>query len=198
MAVIRRVSLTLFTLLTILLAPAASAAKPVLVRLQTSAGPITIELDMQRAPITAGNFLRYAQEKRFDGTFFYRAARNRRTPTKGLVQGGINHRVVRARVPIAHEPTSRTGLSHVDGTISMARNAPGTAMGDFFITVGPAPYLNARPGSVGYAAFGKVVAGMPIVRKILASPTYPGGRTVTTKGQQIIAPIRIISARRVA
>ncbi len=77
------------------------------------------------------------------------------------------------------------------------RDAPGTAMGDFFITVGPAPYLNARPGSVGYAAFGEVVPGMPIVRKMLAAPTCPGGRTATTKGQKIIAPIRIISARRV-
>ena len=197
MPVIRRVSFTFVALVTILLALPASAAKPVLVRLQTSAGPITIQLEMQRAPITAGNFLRYAQEKRFDNTFFYRAARNKRKPTTGLVQGGINHRVVRARLPIAHEPTSRTGLAHVDGTVSMARNAPGTAMGDFFITVGPASYLNARPGSVGYAAFGKVVSGMPIIRKMLAAPTYPGGRTPTTKGQQIIAPIRIISARRV-
>lgn len=193
----RHASVALAALFGMLLAQAAAAAKPVLVRLQTSAGPITIQLEMQRAPITAVNFLRYAQEKRFDGTFFYRAARNRRTPTTGLVQGGINHRVVRARLPIAHEPTSRTGLTHVDGTVSMARNAPGTAMGDFFITIGPAPYLNARPGSVGYAAFGKVVEGMPLVRKMLAAPTYPGGRTATTKGQQIISPIRIISARRV-
>jgi peptidyl-prolyl cis-trans isomerase A (cyclophilin A) len=197
MPVIRRVSVTLVALLAMASAPPASAAKPVLVRLQTSAGPITIQLEMQRAPITVANFLRYAQEKRFDGTFFYRAARNKRRPTTGLVQGGINHRVVRARLPIVHEPTSRTGLAHVDGTISMARNAPGTAMGDFFITVGSASYLNARPGSLGYAAFGKVVSGMPIVRKMLAAPTYPGGRTPTTKGQQIIAPIRIIAARRV-
>jgi peptidyl-prolyl cis-trans isomerase A (cyclophilin A) len=183
--------------LCLLSAAPALAARPVLVRINTSAGPIVVELDLKRAPITAGNFLRYAQEKRFDNTFFYRAARNKRNPKIGLVQGGINHRVVRARLPIAHEPTSRTGLAHVDGTLSMARNAPGTAMGDFFVTVGPAPYLNARPGSVGYAAFGRVVAGMPLIRRILAAPTYPGGRTQTTKGQQIIAPIRIISARRV-
>lgn len=177
-------------------APAASAA-PVKVRLETSAGPIVIALDVKRAPITATNFLKYAEEKRFDGTNFYRAARNRRNPKIGLVQGGINHRVVRARAPIPHEPTSRTGLRHVDGTVSMARNAPGTAMGDFFVTVGPAPYLDARSGSVGYAAFGKVVSGMPLIRKMLAAPTYPGGRSENTKGQSIIAPIRIISARRV-
>jgi peptidyl-prolyl cis-trans isomerase A (cyclophilin A) len=137
------------------------------VGLKTTLGVIVIQLDTKRAPITASNFLRYVEEKRFDGTTFYRAARNRKQPTLGLVQGGINHRVVRARHPIAHEPTSRTGLRHIDGTVSMARNAPGTAMGDFFVTIGPAPYLDARPGSVGYAAFGKVVQGMPIIRRCL-------------------------------
>lgn len=175
-------------------APAASALAS-RVRLETSAGPIVIQLDHRRAPITAGNFLRYAVEKRLDNTFFYRAARNRLNPKAGLVQGGINHRVVRARLPIAHEPTSKTGLRHVDATVSMARNAPGTAMGDFFITVGPAPYLDARPGSLGYAAFGRVVSGMEIVRKMLAAPTYPGGRTPETKGQTMITPVRIISVR---
>jgi peptidyl-prolyl cis-trans isomerase A (cyclophilin A) len=184
----------------LLLLPAGSQAapdRPVRVRLQTGAGPIVIQLDMKRAPITATNFLRYAEEKRLDGTFFYRAARRRSNPKTGLVQGGINHRVVRARLPIAHEPTSRTGLRHIDGTVSMARNAPGTAMGDFFITIGPAPYLDARPGSAGYAAFGKVVEGMPIVRKMLAAPTYPGGRSANTKGQTMIQRVPIIAARRI-
>jgi peptidyl-prolyl cis-trans isomerase A (cyclophilin A) len=177
--------------------PEAATAAPPRVRLDTAAGPIVIEMETKRAPATAANFLRYAEEKRFDGTFFYRAARRRNNPKTGLVQGGINHRVVRARVPIPHEPTSRTGLKHVDGTVSMARNAPGTAMGDFFITVGPAAYLDARPGSAGYAAFGKVVQGMELVRRMLAAPTYPGGRSENTKGQQIVKPIRIISARRI-
>jgi peptidyl-prolyl cis-trans isomerase A (cyclophilin A) len=186
-------------LLALFMLPAALEAapdRPVRVRLQTEAGPIVIELEMQRAPVTAANFLRYAEEKRFDNSFFYRAARRRNNPKTGLVQGGINHRVIRARLPIEHEPTSRTGLRHLDGTVSMARNSPGTAMGDFFITVGPAAYLDARPGSVGYAAFGKVVEGMPLVRKMLAAPTYPGGRSANTKGQTMIAPLRIISARR--
>ena len=185
----------LFAFLTVS-APAAAATAPV-VRVQTSQGPILIELDLKRAPITAGNFLRYAEEKRLDNTNFYRAARNRRNPKFGLVQGGINHIVVRARLPIPHEPTSKTGLRHVDGTVSMARNAPGTAMGDFFITVGPAPYLDARPGSPGYAAFGKVLSGMPIVRRMLAAKTYPGGRSRNTMGQSIVAPIRILTVRRV-
>lgn len=187
----------LLLLLALLSPAAAQPRKPVRVLLQTEAGPIVIQLDMARAPITAGNFLRYAEENRFNNTFFYRAARKKAAPKFGLVQGGINHRVVRARTPIKHEPTSRTGLRHVDGTVSMARNAPGTAMGDFFITVGPAPYLDARPGSQGYAAFGKVVSGMPLVRRMLAAPTYPGGRSANTKGQTMIKPVRIISARRV-
>jgi peptidyl-prolyl cis-trans isomerase A (cyclophilin A) len=191
----RLVAAALFAFLTVS-APAAAAPAPV-VRVQTSQGPILIELDLKRAPITAGNFLRYAEEKRLDNTNFYRAARNRRNPKLGLVQGGINHIVVRARLPIPHEPTSKTGLRHVDGTVSMARNAPGTAMGDFFITVGPAPYLDARPGAPGYAAFGKVLSGMPIVRRMLAAKTYPGGRSRNTMGQSIVAPIRILTVRRV-
>ena len=115
----------------------------------------------------------------------------------GLVQGGINHKVVRAFNPIPHEPTSRTGLRHVDGTISMARNAPGSAMGDFFFTLGAAPYLDARAGSPGYAAFGQLVEGKAVLQKILAGATHPGGWSVETKGQSLVAPVRIISARRV-
>ncbi len=185
--------ITVLSLITAAL-PAAAAVK---VRLETSAGAIVVALEPRRAPITTANFLAYVDEKRFDGTSFYRAARSRRDPALGLIQGGTDHRVAGARLPIAHEPTSRTGLRHVDGTISMARNAPGTAMGDFFITIGPAAYLDARPGAVGYAAFGRVVSGMDVVRRILALPTYPGGRSVATKGQQIIEPVRIIRARRV-
>lgn len=177
------------------LAAPAFAQATARVRLETTIGPIVIEVDLKRAPITARNFITYAEEKRFDGTTFYRAARNRRDATKGLVQGGIDHKVRRARVPIAHEPTSRTGLRHVDGTVSMARNAPGTAMGDFFVTVGPAAYLDARDGNVGYAAFGRVVQGMPLIKRMLAMPTWPGGRSRTTMGQQIKAPVKILTAR---
>ncbi len=176
---------------------AASAEAAPRVRLETSAGPIVIELADKAAPITSANFLRYVAEKRFDGTRFYRAARNKTDPKRGLVQGGIDHKIVRARVPIAHEPTSRTGLHHVDGTISMARNAPGTAMGDFFIAVGPNSYLDARPGYPGYAAFGRVVSGMDVVRRILALPTWPGGRSRQTIGQSIRQPVRIVRATRV-
>lgn len=174
-----------------------AVAEAARVRMETSEGVILIEVDTKRAPITAGNFLRYVDEKRFDGKTFYRAARNSTAPTQGLIQGGINKHVVGAPPPIAHEPTSKTGIKHGNGTLSMARNAPGTAMGDFFITVGPAAYLDARDGNPGYAAFGRVVSGMPVVQKILAKPTHPGGWSKNTIGQSIVKPVRILSARRV-
>jgi peptidyl-prolyl cis-trans isomerase A (cyclophilin A) len=177
----------------------ASAAGPATarVRIETSLGAIVVEVDMRHAPVTSANFLAYADEKRFDGTMFYRAARNKGDPGRGLIQGGIDSKVRKARWPIAHEPTNRTGLRHIDGTLSMARNAPGSAMGDFFITIGTASYLDAREGSPGYAAFGRVVSGMPVVHRILALPTWPGGRSQTTKGQHIREPIRILTVRRV-
>lgn len=169
------------------------------VRLETSFGPIIIEVNLKRAPITAKNFLAYADAKRFDGTSFYRAARYKTAQHYGLVQGGIDHTISRAFAPIAHEPTSQTGLQHVDGTVSMARNRPGTAMGDFFICVGVCTYLDAGPKGQppGYAAFGRVVSGMEIVRKILALPTYKGGYSRTTMGQSIINRVKIVTARRV-
>lgn len=195
---IRPVVAVALAFLALIALPRSAAAEALpRVRLETSAGTIVLELETKRAPITAGNFLAYVDGKKFDGTTFYRAARNKAAPEYGLVQGGINHRVVGALLPIAHEPTSETGLRHVDGTVSMARNAPGTAMGDFFITVGTSSYLDAREGNVGYAAFGKVVEGMDVVRKILASPTHPGGRSEATIGQSIVDPVRIIRARRV-
>ena len=195
----------LLALTTISAASGPAAAKSpapatVRVKLQTDFGPIVIEVDLRHAPITAANFLAYVDQKRFDGETFYRAARNRNAPQYGLVQGGIDHKISRALAPIAHEPTSKTGLHHVDGTVSMARNEPGTAMGDFFIIVGQgASYLDAGPNGKppGYAAFGHVVSGMDIVRKILALPTFRGGYSYETMGQSIKKRVKIITARRI-
>lgn len=188
-----------FALLLSLAAAPSVAATPssARVRLDTEMGPIVIEVDLKRAPITSRNFLAYVDRRLFDGRTFYRAARRKDDPKLGLVQGGIDHKVHGALIPIAHEPTSKTGLSHVDGTVSMARNAPGTAMGDFFITVGPSLYLDATADKPGYAAFGRVVSGMPIVRRILALPTHPGGYSRATMGQSIRKPVLIRTARRV-
>jgi peptidyl-prolyl cis-trans isomerase A (cyclophilin A) len=186
-------------LLLIAVPVAAKEAATARVRLDTSMGPIVIEVDLKRAPITARNFLAYADGKRFDGTTFYRAARYKTAQQYGLVQGGIDHAVSRAFAPIQHEPTSKTGLLHIDGTVSMARNQPGTAMGDFFICVGVCTYLDAGPNGQppGYAAFGRVVSGMDVVRKILALPTYKGGYSRTTMGQSIMNRVKIVTARRV-
>ena len=167
------------------------------VAIQTTEGTIVVALEPKRAPITTANFLRYVDAHRFDGTFFYRAARARNDPTRGLVQGGIDHDLPKSFLPIKHEPTSKTGLRHVDGTLSMARNEPGSAMGDFFITAGPAPGLDAAPDYPGYAAFGHVVKGMDVVHRILVKPTWPGGLSIEMMGQTLRQPVRIISARRV-
>lgn len=182
-------------------APVSAQVRPPRVSLQTSQGAIVIELAMKQAPITAGNFLQYVDQKKFDNTAFYRAAPTKGRKDRGFVQGGIRHSIRRALPPIAHEPTSRTGLRHVDGTISMARTTPGSAMGDFFIAVGPLPSMDARPGksgdNAGFAAFGRVVTGMDVVRRILAAPTVPNAGRGAMKGQMIAAPVRIISAKRV-
>jgi peptidyl-prolyl cis-trans isomerase A (cyclophilin A) len=193
-----------FALLLGLAAPA--SARPVpppapetgTVRLHTSAGDILVALETRRAPVTAGNFLRYVDTRRFDGAEFYRAMKT--GPEVGLVQGGVRDGR-KLLPPIAHEPTSQTGLSHVDGALSAARLAVGTARGDFTIMVGDQHYLDAGPGSagdgLGYAVFGRVTEGMDIVRRILASPTSPTEGEGVMRGQMLSPRIVILTARRV-
>jgi peptidyl-prolyl cis-trans isomerase A (cyclophilin A) len=122
-------------------------------------------------------------------------------PGYGLVQGGVRFDPKRLLPPVAHEPTTKTGLSHVDGAISLARNAPGSATADFFITVGNMPALDAQPAqpgdNLGYAVFGRVVEGMDVVRAILDAPTSPTEGEGAMRGQMIAAPIVIRIARRV-
>jgi peptidyl-prolyl cis-trans isomerase A (cyclophilin A) len=182
-------------------APAEAVRAPlgdiVRVRLETEAGPILLALDHKRAPVTTANFVRYVDEKKFDGTYFYRAARTKGAKGRGFVQGGIRHSARRAFPPIAHEPTGETGLKHVDGTVSMARAAPAGAMGDFFIIVGgPMPAMDSRPGDPGFAAFGRVEQGMDVARAILAAPTIANAGRGPMRGQMIEKPVRIVSARR--
>ena len=184
-----------------LLGAPALAAPPapglVKVLLKTDLGPIVIAVDVKHAPITGTNFLRYVDAHKFDGKTFYRAARSKSRPGVGLVQGGIDSKISESFFPIKHEPTSVTGLRHVDGTVSMARHDVGSAMGDFFICLGDAPTLDASPGYPGYAAFGHVVSGISTVRQIMAMPTYPGGLSAETMGQTLIHRPRILSASRI-
>lgn len=186
----------LFGLLFALVLPAAAAEPPsVRVRIETSAGNIVVAVDTKRAPVTALNFLAYVDDGRFDGTSFYRAGRRKEAPKLGIIQGGISTDARRTLAPIAHEPTTRTGLSHIDGSISMARpNRLGSTMGNFFICVGANRSMDARGDNPGYAVFGKVVSGMDVARRILALPT--GGGSGAMKGQMILKPVRILRAVR--
>lgn len=182
-------------------APAPAAPKPatVKVKLTTAEGPIVLELEKERAPITTANFLKYVDSRKFDGITFYRAMTFPGRPDLGLIQGGAKSDVKRMLPPIAHEPTSKTGLTHDNGAISMARGAPGTAQADFFIIVGGLPSLDASSapgGDPGYAVFGHVVEGMDVVMKILAAPTSATEGVGVMKGQMIAKPIPVTSARR--
>jgi peptidyl-prolyl cis-trans isomerase A (cyclophilin A) len=179
-------------------APQPEAPKPLGPRvvLNTADGPITIELDMVHAPITAGNFLKYIEQKRFDGITFYRAYKVPGDAPWGLIQAGTSGRRDKELPPIPHEPTTKTGLSHINGTVSMARGAPGSAAGDFFIIIGDLRPLDATIQDPGYAVFGKVVDGMDSVVKILTEPTSPTKGEGAMKGQMIETPVVISSAKR--
>jgi len=169
------------------------------VSLQTSAGTIVLALEKERAPVTTANFLRYVDQKKLDGVTFYRTVKV--TPTIGFIQGGTRNDPKRTLPPIKHESSSATGVHAVDGTIAMARNAPGTAAGDFFILVGDEPTMDADPKATGdnqgFAAFGHVVEGMDVVRQIMDAATSPTQGVGVMKGSMIAAPIKIVSARRV-
>lgn len=176
--------------------PSASAGI-VKVRLVTSAGPITLALDARHAPRTTANFMAYVDDGRLDGTTFYRSARRKSNPATGLIQGGIDTNARRSLPPVVHEPTNVTGIGHKDATISMARGGkPGTAMGNFFITIGPIASMDARGDYPGYAVFGHVAAGMDVVKKILAMPT--GGGEGPMRGQMLFQRVRIIKAERLS
>ena len=175
--------------------PAATA--PVRVVLETALGRIEIEVDSSRAPVTAANFLRYVERGDYDGGRFHRTVRDGNQPGKtvliDVVQAGRDPASARPDLPpIPLERTSVTGLRHVDGAVSMARDGPDTATSDFFICVGDQPELDfggrRNPDGQGFAAFGRVVAGMDVVRRIHRSPA---------DGQSLTPPVAIRKARPV-
>lgn len=199
---IRYVALLLAALLSFTAAAAqvtaSSPSHDVQVALDTSAGRIIVAVHVAMAPITARNFLRYVDQKRLDGTTFYRAVG---TVDFGFVQGGTQNDPARTLPPIAHEPTTQTGLTHDEGALSMARYAPGSATGDFFIVLGKMPSMDAQPSSSpgdnqGFAVFAHVVEGMDVVRAILSTPKSPTAGEGVMKGQMLQHPIRITTARR--
>jgi peptidyl-prolyl cis-trans isomerase A (cyclophilin A) len=180
--------------------PPAAAPAPATVKvvLKTSQGDIVLAVETQRAPITAANFLRYIDQRRLDGSDFYRSMAVGEDGQYGLIQGGLRGNPKRVAKPIAHEPTTVTGLSHVNGAISMARAEPGTATADFFIVIGDLVSLDAQPdgGDPGYAVFGHVIDGMDVVHLIFGQPRSPAAGHGVMQGQMLATPVKIISARR--
>ena len=166
------------------------------VLIKTELGDISIEVYTDKAPITAANFLRYVDENRIEGATFYRVVTLDNQPNSDVkievIQGGLSSgRLAKRLKSIQHETTDKTGILHKDGAISMARNKPGTASSEFFICVGDQPELDfggkRNPDGQGFAAFGRVIKGMDVVRKIQQQPV---------DGQRLITRIKIISVTR--
>ena len=174
----------------------AKKADPVRVVIRTEAGDIEVELDAARAPDTVANFLRYVDGKFYDGGRFHRTVTPGNQPENKVkievVQAGINPELAKKEFPpIKLERTKDTGVSHKDGTLSMARDGPDTATSDFFVCVGDQVELDfggrRNPDGQGFAAFGRVVKGMDVVRKIQRSPA---------EGQTLKPPVKILSVVR--
>ena len=169
---------------------------PVHVVIQTDLGEIELEIDTAHAPSTAANFLKYIDAGLYDGGLFHRTVRpdnQREKPVKiAVIQGAANASRKGEYLPaIALERTNNTGLAHKDGTVSMARAGVDTATDEFFICVGDQPELDfggkRNPDGQGFAAFGRVVRGMEVVRRIQAAPA---------DGETLRPPIKILRVRR--
>lgn len=184
--------------------PAAMAGENVDVIIATSLGDIRISLDTERAPLTSANFLRYVDGEHYTGATFYRTVRyenDNGNPKIEVIQGGLRG-AGSPFEPIGHEDTGQTGLRHTDGVISMARDEIGTTSSEFFICIGDQPGLDKgaarHADGQGFAAFGRVVEGMDVVRKIHAAPSSAPGYSEYVAGQIIERPVRIDSVRRTA
>lgn len=166
-------------------------AKNPIVIMKTTLGDITVELYPKKAPITVANFERYIRENRYEGASFYRTVTLRNQPHNKVkiqvIQGGLfNDHDTRMLPPITLETTKKTGLHHLNGTLSMARDKPNSATSEFFICIGNQPSLDyggkRNPDGQGFAAFGRVIKGMAVVRRI---------QMQSAVGQQLKAHIRI-------
>lgn len=170
--------------------------------MSTTEGDIAIELDMQNAPISAGNFLALVDGGHLNGATFYRSVspgNDNGTPPISVIQGGLGD-AAEAFEGIEHETTTDTGIKHLDGVISMARGDVGTASTEFFICVGDQPALDfgamRNPDEQGFAAFGRVVDGMDVVKAIHESPSDAPVEFDYFKGQIYEEPILIKSVTR--
>jgi peptidyl-prolyl cis-trans isomerase A (cyclophilin A) len=182
-------------------APAVQAQAPkedlVPVAIDTSLGRIVVALDRAHAPVTTANFLHYVDTHRFDGESFYRAMHS---GTSNLIQGGVRSDARKLYSPVAHEPTSQTGLHNTTGAISMANVGPGTARSDFFILLSDVPAFDAgnpQGDANGFAAFGHVVEGMDVVKRIFDAPVSETKGEGAMKGEMLEPPVRIVKVARV-
>jgi peptidyl-prolyl cis-trans isomerase A (cyclophilin A) len=182
-------------LLAALLIPAGIAAQNPKVLLKTELGEIALEVCLDRAPVTAANFLRYVDAGRYDGSVFHRTVTLDNQPNNTVkievIQGGQLAAAL-SFPAIRLERTSVTGIKHLDGVVSMARSGPDTAASSFFICINDQPELDfggkRNADGQGFAAFGRVVAGMDVVRRIQKQPA---------EGQTLKPPIKILSVRRI-
>jgi peptidyl-prolyl cis-trans isomerase A (cyclophilin A) len=168
------------------------------VTLKTTRGTIEIEVYPDRAPLAASQFLHCVQTGYYDGGTFWRTVRadnDRGSPPIDVVQAAAAEGSATLQ-PLAHEPTSMSGLRHRDGTVSLARAAPGTATAAaFFICVGDQPALDEgglrNADGLGFAAFGRVVRGMEVVRAIHRGATLAEAPAEYIRGQMLAAPVRV-------
>jgi peptidyl-prolyl cis-trans isomerase A (cyclophilin A) len=174
-----------------------AADGPVRVLVHTDRGDIVLEIDVTRAPNTAANFLRYVDAGHYDGGTFHRTVTMSNQPDSPVkievIQAGVNPERAKDGFPaIPLERTSVTGLHHTDGAISMARGQPDSASSGWFICINDQPSLDfggaRNPDGQGFAAFGRVVQGMDVVRAIHRAPN--------TDAQRLTPPITIIKAAR--
>lgn len=179
-------------------------AEPVQVKLETALGDIDVVVFVGQAPLSAADFLRYVDVKLYDGAAFYRVVRpdnDHGNPMAQIVQGGLASDA-KWLPGIAHETTRDTGVTHGDGTLSLARAAPGTGTAAaFFICIGDQPAFDygglRNPDGQGFAAFGKVLRGMEIVRKIQSMPATRPADDEYMAGQLLAEPVEIKRAYRV-
>ncbi len=171
--------------------------------LSTTMGDIVLSLFPDKAPKTVANFLAYVDGGYYDGGTFYRVVRHDNdngNPKIRVIQGGAAMDGSPPFPPVAHETTDETGILHLDATVSMARGDPGTATHAIFITIGAQPALDAgearNADRQGFAAFGRVIEGMEVVRAINAITATADTEGPYMKGQILADPVVINGARR--
>ncbi len=168
------------------------------VSIETQFGKIHVELFPDKAPKSVAAFLSYVDQGLYKNSSFYRVLKEENQPSSAfrseLIQGGIwetNNKIANTLKGIPHETTKQTGILHTNGTISLARTTPGTASSEFFICVGTQPSYDfgssANPDRQGYAAFGRVVKGLDVLKKIHQQPE---------NGEAFYPSVKIFSIKR--